>query len=129
MITGKQIHDYYDLGYSDSKTFGIYAGFQEIDGNHSHMKLGRCNNAAALQRGRAQGGANWWFVGFYPMSTNASTYIASKHIKTILSKRRIPGAQGQTEIYNIKESELDSIIIPLLEELGYSSTNIVKLIT
>ena len=125
MITGKQIHDYYDLGYSDSKTYAIYAGFQEISGTRSHIKLGRCNNAAALQRGRAQGGANWWFIGFYPMSTNASTYIASKHIKESLAKSRIPGAQGQTELYNIKESEIDSIIIPLLQELGYSSTNIV----
>jgi hypothetical protein len=125
MITGKQIHDYYELGYSDSKTYAIYAGFQEIAGTRSHMKLGRCNNAAALQRGRAQGGANWWFVGFYPMSTNASTYIASKHIKESLAKLRVPGVQGQTELYSIKEIEIDKLIIPLMEELGYSTTNIV----
>jgi hypothetical protein len=125
MITGKQIHDYYELGYSDSKTYAIYAGYQEIAGTRSHMKLGRCNNAAALQRGRAQGGANWWFVGFYPMATNASTYIASKHIKENLAKLRVPGIQGQTELYSIKETEIDKLIIPLMEELGYSTTNIV----
>ena len=46
-------------------------------------------------------------------------------MKESLAKSRIPGAQGQTELYNIKESEIDSIIIPLMEELGYSTTNIV----
>lgn len=125
MITGKAIHDFYDISYSDSTTFGIYAGFQEIDSVRSKIKIGRCNNAAAIQRGRSQGGANWWFVSFYPMPSNASTYIASKAIKEALSIYRIPGEQGQTEIYNITETKLDALILPLLDELGYSSTNII----
>lgn len=125
MITGKQIHDYYDIGYSDSKTFGIYAGFQEINKTHSHLKLGRCNNAAALSRGRSQGGANWWFVGFYPMPTNGSTYIAAKAIREQLSSYKVSGEQGQTELYRIALEEVDHHIVPLLESLGYNSSNIV----
>ena len=56
MITGHQIHQYLGLN-SKQDSFGVYTGFQEINGHRAETKVGRSKNAQAIQRGRAQGGA------------------------------------------------------------------------
>ena len=64
MITGHEIHEYLGLT-STQDCYGVYAGFQEIDGHRACTKIGRSKNAQAIQRGRAQGGANWWFESYF----------------------------------------------------------------
>ena len=64
MVTGHDIHSYLGLRSTDD-CYGVYVGFQEINEQLAPTKVGRSKNAQAIQRGRAQGGANWWFVAYY----------------------------------------------------------------
>jgi len=85
----------------DSDTFGIYVGFQEINGTIGPTKIGRTVNVRALQRGRSQGGANWWFYSFWCLANRQETYDIEKIIKKELSEYRYKGEQNQQELYNI----------------------------
>lgn len=89
----------------DSDTFGIYVGFQEINGVIGPTKIGRTVNVKAIQRGRSQGGANWWFYAFWSLSNRQETYTAEKTIKKDLSEYRYKGEQNQQELYNLTLSE------------------------
>lgn len=85
----------------DSDTFGIYVGFQEINGTIGPTKIGRTINVKALQRGRSQGGANWWFYSFWSLANRQETYDVEKVIKKELIEYRYKGEQNQQELYNI----------------------------
>lgn len=89
----------------DSETFGIYVGFQEIAGTIGPTKIGRTVNVKAIQRGRSQGGANWWFYAFWNLANRQETYDAEKSIKKALSKFRYKGEQNQQELYNMSPNE------------------------
>ena len=124
MITGKQIHKYYGVSASTSVTFGVYVGFQEINGIKAMTKIGRTNNAAALSRGRNQGGANWWFAGFYPLPSNEETRVIEKIIKTELKPWNVTGQQGQIELYHLSIEEACELVEEILEEEGYNNVKI-----
>lgn len=85
----------------DSDTFGIYVGFQEISGVIGPTKIGRTINVKALQRGRSQGGANWWFYAFWSLANKQETYELKKIIKKKLNKYKFEGEQKQQELYSI----------------------------
>ena len=80
MITGHRIHEYLGIK-SDGESPGVYVGFQEIDGLHAKTKIGRTFKAQPLQRGRAQGGANWWFYSYFLLPTNEDTRKVDRVMK------------------------------------------------
>ena len=95
MITGHEIHEYLGLT-STQDCHGVYAGFQEIDRHHAPTKIGRSKNAQAIQRGRAQGGANWWFVSYFLLPDKKSTQLVEKKIKETLRSQNIEKASSKT---------------------------------
>ena len=89
----------------DSETFGIYMGVQEIKGTYADIKVGRTVNVKAIQRGRSQGGANWWFLYFWPLKDKEATHKAEAVLKPLLAQFKVKGTQGtgQTELYSFDE--------------------------
>lgn len=98
----------------DSETFGIYVGFQEINGTIGPTKIGRTINVRALQRGRSQGGANWWFYAFWPLTNRQETYDVEKVIKKELSEFRFTGEQNQQELYDLSLSGATTLVSALI---------------
>lgn len=94
------------VGASGSQTFGIYVGYQEIRGIIGPAKVGRTVNVQALQRGRSQGGANWWFYAWWPVCSRDETYAAEAKVKAALKEYRYTGAQGQRELYDLPLPDL-----------------------
>ena len=126
MITGHEIHEYLGLT-STQDCYGVYAGFQEIDGHRASTKIGRTKNAQAIQRGRAQGGANWWFESYFSLPTNADTHIVEKAIRKTLDSQHIEKtAQRQTELYYLSPKDASTEIEGILRTLGYEVRDLVK---
>jgi hypothetical protein len=100
----------------NSDTFGIYVGFQEINGTIGPTKIGRTINVTALQRGRSQGGANWWFYAFWPLSSREETYTVEKAIKKELHLFKTLGAQNQQELYSLTPAQATKLIAKLLDK-------------
>jgi hypothetical protein len=100
LFTADQIE--HTLRKRDSETFGIYMGVQEIKGTYADIKVGRTVNVKAIQRGRSQGGANWWFLYFWPLKDKEATHKAEAALKPLLEQFKVKGTQGtgQTEIYS-----------------------------
>lgn len=98
----------------DSETFGIYVGFQEINGTIGPTKIGRTINVRALQRGRSQGGANWWFYAFWPLANRQETYDVEKLIKKELSDFRFTGEQNQQELYDLSPDGATTLVSALV---------------
>ena len=102
------------LGASDSQTFGVYIGYQAIGTCIGPTKIGRTVNVKAIERGRSQGGADWWFHSFWPLSDRALTYKIEALVKKTLSEYRTKGGQSQTELYSLSLAEAETRVSQLL---------------
>lgn len=102
------------LGVSDSNTYGIYIGYQAIGDCIGPTKIGRTINVKAIERGRAQGGADWWFHSFWPLADRAETYTVESRIKAALKDYRTKGLQSQTELYALSLAEAETLVSQLL---------------
>lgn len=118
MLTGYDIYQHLNLKSTDS-LYGVYIGQQEIDGTWGPLKIGRCSNAHALQRGRCQGGANWWFLSYYVVPNLEVTWAVEGDAKEILHRYKIDAPQRQRELYDIPTLQARLI----LENLVYNQTN------
>ena len=131
MITGHEIHEYLGLS-STQDCHGVYAGFQEIDGHQAQTKIGRSKNAQAIQRGRAQGGANWWFDSCFHTIIlccllRRIRIIVEKAIRRTLDSQHIEKtAQRQTELYYLSPKDASNEIEGILRDLGYEVRDLVE---
>lgn len=98
------------INKTDSETYGIYVGFQEINGTIGPTKIGRTVNVKAIQRGRAQGGANWWFYAWWSVKDRKETYNLEKIVKKELTEYSEKGCQGQKELYSLSASKAADLI-------------------
>lgn len=74
------------------------------------LKIGRGKFATAIQRGRNQPGVDFRIYGEIILDSNNATYSAESIIKDFLSHRHMEFDQGQDEMYDIKDDELENII-------------------
>jgi len=102
------------LGLKDSETYGIYIGYQQIRDCIGPTKIGRTINVRALQRGRSQGGAAWWFHSFWVVPDREQTYVIEKTLKKCLTDYSITGSQNQKELYSLSLEEAEAKISELL---------------
>lgn len=98
----------------DSNTYGIYIGYQAIGDCIGPTKIGRTINLKAIERGRAQGGADWWFHSFWLLDSRAETYSVESRIKASLKQYKIKGTQSQTELYSLSLAEAETLVSQLL---------------
>jgi hypothetical protein len=126
MITGKRIHEYLGIR-SDDDSLGVYVGFQEIDGRHAKTKIGRSKNAAAIQRGRQQGGANWWFYSYFLLPTLLDTRLVDRALKRKFASHNIEKTeQSQTELYYWSPLDATNELEDLLRSMGYEIRDLVE---
>ena len=126
MITGKQIHHYLGIRSEDDSP-GVYVGFQEIDGHRARTKIGRSKNAAAIQRGRQQGGANWWYYSYFSLPTDKDTRVVDREMKRQFKSQNIEKtAQNQTELYYWSPEEASNELEDLLRSMRYEIRDFVE---
>ena len=126
MITGHEIHEYLGLGAKDDSC-GVYVGFQEIGGHRASTKVGRSKNAQAIQRGRAQGGANWWFTAYYSLPDVYATHIVEREWKWLMKSQRIEKTiQRQTELYNLTTTDAADKLKQIVRGQGYAVKDLVE---
>ena len=98
------------LGSRDSETYGIYIGFQQIADCIGPTKIGRTINVRALQRGRSQGGADWWFYAFWPLRSREETYSVEAELKKSLIAYKSKGNQNQQELYALSLDAAEALV-------------------
>ena len=116
MKTGYQLYQERALLSRDS-LHAVYIGVNEIDGHLGPTKLGRTSNPYALQRGRNQGGANWWFCALWECSSRAQSWETERSLHTLLDQHRIVGPQRQRELYSPSPHALIRLVQPVLDHL------------
>ena len=125
MITGHDIHKI--LGISSVEdSHGVYVGFQQIGDVRAPTKIGRSKNAQAIQRGRAQGGAEWWFAAYFELPNKAATQLIEKQAKLHFKEWHIKGTQRQTELYDIDADKAVLMLAELIATNGFSVRNFAK---
>ena len=126
MITGHQIHQYLGLN-STQDSFGVYTGFQEINGHRAETKVGRSKNAQAIQRGRAQGGANWWFASYFLLPDNSATREVEKTWKKQMKSQNIENClQKQTELYYFSAEDAANELEGVVRSCGFEVRDLVE---
>ena len=122
MITGHDIHKI--LGISSVEdSHGVYVGFQQIGIHRAATKIGRSKNAQAIQRGRAQGGAEWWFAAYFELPSKAATQLIERQVKTVFKEWHIKGTQRQTELYDIDPNKAVLMLAELITTNGFCIRN------
>ena len=126
MITGHEIHEYLDIGSKDDSC-GVYVGFQEINSYRAATKVGRSKNAQAIQRGRAQGGANWWFTAYFSLPDVDATHKVEREWKKLMKSQRIEKtAQRQTELYYLSTKDAGKELEQIVRRQGYEVRDLEK---
>ena len=126
MITGHDIHKYLDFN-SKQTCFGVYTGFQEINGYRAPTKVGRSSNALAIQRARSQGGANWWFTSYFILPNRPSTYFVEKEWGKQMSSQRLENClQKQTELYYFSAEDAADELEGVVTSCGFEIRDIVE---
>lgn len=83
----------------------------------SPLKIGRAKFITALQRGRNQPGIDFRIYAEIIVNSNKATRIAEEVIASELVSHHISSSQGQEEIYNINDDELETIVINMVSKL------------
>ena len=123
-VTGHEIYKH--LGFKqDDHLNGVYAGWQQIEKVRAPIKIGRSVNPVAIQRGRSQGGADWYFGCYYVLPNKQATRDVERQLKERLLVFKKPGTQRQTELYTFGIPRAISQIEATLVEMQYPIRNIV----
>jgi hypothetical protein len=85
------------------------------------LKIGRGKWATALMRGRNQPGVDFRIYFEIILNTNEETYLIEKMIKDALDHRNIVMSQGQRELFNIKDEEIETVANTVLEIIEFET--------
>jgi hypothetical protein len=95
-----------------------------------HLKIGRGKFATAIQRGRNQPGIDFRIYAEIIFDNNAATHIAEAKIKDALSHKNMTFSQGQEEMYNIEDEELEHVVSTMAEIIDAETQhNILEVVT
>lgn len=78
-----------------------------------YMKIGRGKFATAIQRGRNQPGVDFRIYGEIILDSNDATHEVEKLISNALRFKHKEFDQGQSEMYDIADDELETIMIDM----------------
>ena len=123
-VTGHEIYKHLGLKQNDHLN-GVYACWQQIEQTKAPIKIGRSVNPVAIQRGRSQGGADWYFGCYYVLPNRQATQDVERELKRKLSKFNKAGTQRQTELYTFGMPRAISQIEATLNEMQMPIRNIV----
>lgn len=89
--------------------------------SRGYMKFGRGKFMTPLMRGRNEGGADFRVYAEIVVDCNDATIQFEKRIEDMLSHLSIPGSEGQQELYNIRDSELEDTVRAAAEAMDRES--------
>lgn len=127
MMQGIGYQDYYQNRISEGYTAGeielagnerylIYFGRAHLVDHETgelcrgHLKIGRGKFATALMRGRNQPGIDFRIYSEIILETNEATHHVEKLIKINLRDYNMKFSQGQREMYDIDDAQLESTV-------------------
>lgn len=90
------------------------------------LKIGRAKYVNTVQRGRNQGGSDFRIYARITVKDNETTSYIEKLVKKLYKDRRVKGSQNQTELYDIKDSEIHSVINNIIDNTDSSVIKSVK---
>lgn len=99
-----------------NERFLVYFGRAHVQDHETkvtsrgHLKIGRGKFATAIQRGRNQPGVDFRIYGEIIFNCNRATEVAEAIIADALANYNMKFDQGQTEMYNINDSDLLYVI-------------------
>jgi hypothetical protein len=80
-----------------------------------HLKIGRGKFATALMRGRNQPGIDFRIYAELILENNQATKDVEEIIKDALEHRNMKFSQGQREMYNISDAEIETTLSAIVE--------------
>ena len=136
MLTGKDIWNYcvqgdilvphLSRGTWKLGTVGVYTGFQEINNHRAPTKVGKTVDSVALNRGRSQGGANWWFASFFILPNKECSKEVEKTWHHQMKSQNFKGIQGQTELYYFSAEDAADELEGVIRSLGLEARDLVE---
>jgi hypothetical protein len=90
-----------------------------------HLKIGRGKFVTALQRGRNQPGIDFRVYGEIVLDSNQATHDAENIIKEALAHRHIVLSQGQQEMYQFKDDEINNVLTTIAEIIEIETSHTV----
>lgn len=92
-----------------------------------HMKIGRGKFATAIQRGRNQPGVDFRIYGEIILGSNDATHEVEKLISKALRHKHKEFDQGQSEMYDIADDELHTIMCDMAQLVKADKWKILEL--
>jgi len=115
-------------GYSPSnmedkgnERFLIYFGrahvtdFESNQPCRGHLKIGRGKFATAIMRGRNQPGIDFRIYAELILPNDAATRVVERIIEDALGHRNLKFSQGQQEMYNISDDDLETTVNTIVD--------------
>lgn len=90
------------------------------------LKIGRAKYVNTVQRARNQGGSDFRIYARITVENNETTSYIEKLVKDLYKDRRAKGSQNQTELYDIKDHEIQNVINSILDNTDSSVIKSVK---
>jgi hypothetical protein len=106
---------------SGNERYLIYFGRAHLTDHESgtecrgHLKIGRGKFATALMRGRNQPGIDFRVYAELILRDNQATKDIEDIIKDALAHRNMVFSQGQLEMYNIKDDEIETVLTTIAD--------------
>lgn len=91
-----------------------------------HMKIGRGKFSTAIQRGRNQPGVDFRIYGEIILASNYDTHEVEKIVSNALKHKHMYFDQGQSEMYDITDDELPSILHNMVKLIQADSIKILE---
>ena len=88
-----------------------------------HLKIGRGKFATALMRGRNQPGIDFRIYAELILENNQATKDVEEIIKDALQHRNMKFSQGQREMYNISDAEIETTLSAIVEIVGAETSH------
>lgn len=92
-----------------------------------YMKIGRGKFATAIQRGRNQPGVDFRIYGEIILRSNDATHEVEKLISNALKHKHKAFDQGQSEMYDITDEELYTVLTDMATLVKNSYWDIIEL--
>lgn len=85
------------------------------------LKAGRAKYTTALQRGRNEGGSDFRLYAEIILESNEATHDFEDALKWLFKKKNKIGDQGQRELYDVRDHEIEGMVLELADYMRANS--------
>lgn len=115
-----------------NERYSVYWGRMHLQDHQTNvlargmLKFGRGKFTTAIQRGRNEGGADFQIYAEIIVDSDEATRVFERKIASIISDRNVPGTQGQRELYNIPDHEIEGVVRNAANEMSKFTDYLIK---